>query len=259
MGKVSTVLGATPAYYFYIVNSKGAALGNFKISNVTVLSDTSFKFVVPANTWDSAFLMYLNVRMCGTASIGYSYSFDKTDTFPLRTGSLPVSYLRFEAKSYGQQVLLHWATSQEQNARNFLVQHSKDGIQWTSIGNVSATGNSASIQNYQFTHKQPSQGVNYYRILQQDQDSRSSYSDIRSLNFSSDYKLFKVTNNPVINGNLNVDAFDKMVLILNGVDGRLFWKQPVNKGSLQISVAGLPNGIYYLSGLGQTEKIVIKN
>ena len=95
-----------------------------------------------------------------------------------QTGSI---YNTLQTKS----VLLNWRTSQEINSKNFDVQFSKNGIDWTSIGIVAAAGFSNTTKSYSFVHTAPVNGINYYRLKQVDIDAFFEYSPTRIVNFNT--------------------------------------------------------------------------
>lgn len=65
------------------------------------------------------------------------------------SAALPLAWLSFTATKQNKTALLQWATAQEQNTRNFMVQHSGNGINWSGLSTLPAAGNSS---NYSYTH-----------------------------------------------------------------------------------------------------------
>ena len=96
---------------------------------------------------------------------------------------LPVEFGDFTARRNDARVDLHWQTFSEQNADRFEVQHSTDGRSWNTLGQVRATGNSETIQDYHFTDEQPVYGKNYYRLLNVDLDGSRTHSAVRVVYF----------------------------------------------------------------------------
>lgn len=96
---------------------------------------------------------------------------------------VPVSLAVFNAKVVGQkQVALDWVTVSEVNSSKFEVEHSTNGKQFNTIGNVKAQGNSAKIHNYRFIHKDAA-AVNYYRLKMIDMDGSFTTSVVRMVRF----------------------------------------------------------------------------
>jgi hypothetical protein len=171
---------------------------------------------------------------------------------------LPVVWLYFTATNQNQTALLQWASAEELNTRNFTVQHSINGINWTGIGDLPAAGNSSSVSYYSFVHTTPLTGINYYRILQRDIDNRNSYSELRMLRFTAEDEFFTISGNPVTNGVLTVRINTRSVLSLYAADGKLMWQGQVNAGTTYIDVSMYVSGIYLLKTNFDTQKVMIE-
>lgn len=96
---------------------------------------------------------------------------------------LPVQIQKFTATLVNQQVQLDWETEQEKNSDYFLIERSLDGLEWETIGQVAAAGNSTTLNEYQLYDKQPNVGVNYYRIKEFDYNGNAMVSDIRAVDY----------------------------------------------------------------------------
>lgn len=171
---------------------------------------------------------------------------------------LPLAWLSFTATKQNQTALLKWATAQEQNTRNFTVQHSANGINWAGISLLPAKGSSNGINNYNYVHSNPVTGINYYRILQNDMDNRSSYSAIRPLKFTTAAEDFVIIGNPVTNNVLTVQVNASINLALYTTDGKLLWQQQVNGGTKAIDVSRYAKGTYFLKSTTTTQKVVLQ-
>jgi hypothetical protein len=179
----------------------------------------------------------------------------------LASGSVPVplTWLSFMAtKQNNNQSLLQWATAQEQNTKDFHIQHSADGISWITIGNLPATGNSNSIPHYAYVHVNPINGLNYYRIKQTDIDSRYSYSPIRTLFFATAIQPFTIHRNPVTNHVLAIQVNMATSVAFYTADGKLLWQKQVIAGTTSIDVSSYSKGTYFLKTIATTKKVVIE-
>jgi hypothetical protein len=154
--------------------------------------------------------------------------------------------------------LLQWVTAQEQNTRNFAVQHSSNGINWSGIGALPAAGNSNIPINYSFVHTTPVIGINYYRILQTDMNNRNSYSTIKTLRFTTAGEPFFIIGNPVTNNVLTLQINTSSILALYTADGKLLWKEQINAGTKYIDVSRYAKGTYLLKTNSTTQKVVIQ-
>ena len=77
-------------------------------------------------------------------------------------------------------VHLHWQTATEINNHRFELEHSIDGKDFKSITTVPGAGFSSTPLNYEYTHRDPMPGINYYRLKQIDFDGTISMSQIET-------------------------------------------------------------------------------
>ena len=80
-----------------------------------------------------------------------------------------------------QNSLLNWTTASEQDNRQFDIEVSRDGMNFTSLGTVASQGNATHDQYYEYLHVNPQPGISFYRLKQTDLDGKYTYSKIISL------------------------------------------------------------------------------
>ena len=103
-------------------------------------------------------------------------------TCPSCTSVLPIELIEFNAVRSRQFVELTWETASEKNNNYFTVEKSIDGLNFSSIGNLSGAGNSSSVLSYKLIDSSPTQDrISYYRLKQTDYDGTFTYSDIVSV------------------------------------------------------------------------------
>jgi hypothetical protein len=90
---------------------------------------------------------------------------------------LPVELISFDAKQQGRDVLVSWVTASETNNDRFEVEHSPDGNDFHRIGTVNGHGTTSATHAYSLLDKNPSEGINYYRLRQIDYDGTEDVSD----------------------------------------------------------------------------------
>lgn len=94
--------------------------------------------------------------------------------------TLPVEFLHFDANLTDKKdVLLNWKTASERNNSHFIVERSKNGVDFEEIARVEGAGNSTDTNDYTHLDEKPYNGISYYRIKQVDFDGKSDYSEIR--------------------------------------------------------------------------------
>jgi hypothetical protein len=176
----------------------------------------------------------------------------------LANTTLPVNLISFTAKKQNSNVLLQWSTASEQNAKDFIIEHSKDGNTWNMIGTVAATGQSNSLITYNFEHTQPVKGINYYRLLQRDTDGKSSTSKIIVVNFPDELSGITVLTNPVQNGRLQIQVNKETFAAIYAANGNLLWKSKLTPGLHDIDISSYIKGLYLLKANESSQKILVQ-
>jgi hypothetical protein len=171
---------------------------------------------------------------------------------------LPLQWLSFTAQKQDEKITLNWSTAGEQNTKDFLIQHSVNGIDWNTIAIMPAANNSTVTKNYSYVHASPVTGSNFYRLQQRDLDYRSSYSIVRSINYSATEMVFSVMNNPVVNGMLQVQINTAAVISLFDADGRLVYQKGLSAGKQSIDVRRYRPGMYLMKADNQVVKVVLQ-
>jgi hypothetical protein len=177
---------------------------------------------------------------------------------------LPVHFILFNVNCEGSNVLITWKTAQEENSSHFDIQRSPDGIHWTVIGNLPASGNSIIEKSYSFTDNDPVQN-GYYRIVENDLDGRLQYTNTLGSSCSA-ADVFSLWPNPVRDRvfiNIVTGNESRATIKLFDSKGALVKVQAatVLPGSNQLSIdlRSLASGVYSLSAEwnnGQTKKAV---
>jgi hypothetical protein len=128
------------------------------------------------------------------------------------------------------------------------VQRSTDGIHFTSLNKILATGNTASTVSYTMTDHSPVQGINYYRIAQIDRNGKMSYSPVRTLEFEKLRNFITITPNPAKDELLLTihNNTDRLYVTLVNVIGETMMKYTISREKNQLDVSNLPSGIYFL-------------
>ncbi|MEO1257889.1 MAG: T9SS type A sorting domain-containing protein [Bacteroidota bacterium] len=163
---------------------------------------------------------------------------------------LPIELNEFKATIQGQTCKLTWQTLSETNNEGFQIEWSTNSQLWENIGFVDGAGNSNGIESYQFTHN-PISGLNCYRLRQIDFDSKFKFSDIISIEFNKASSIFKISPNPIQNGNLTIEVLNNIEFI-NGLiqiydfSGRLVLQQKLNNARTELQVTHIPKGIYQI-------------
>jgi hypothetical protein len=118
---------------------------------------------------------------------------------------VPVTILSISAAKKEKQTLVQWKVGNEINVDRYEVEHAVDGIAFSKVGTVQATN----LSEYQFTHVQPSNGINYYRVRSVDQNGSFKYSQIVKVNFEIEPSI-SMFPNPIKDDRKSTIRFDRM-------------------------------------------------
>ncbi|HVU56514.1 MAG TPA: LamG-like jellyroll fold domain-containing protein [Puia sp.] len=159
---------------------------------------------------------------------------------------LPVVFTSFTAVARDGQAYLQWQTGQEENSKEFIVQRSTDGINYSDIGSVAAAGTSHTQRTYNYTDATPATGVNYYRIKERDLDSHITYSSIRTLHFSATSPT-RVAWSSLASGQAEITLLSGSNELYSVIDanGRKLREGRLSNGKLYLS--GVAGGIYIVN------------
>jgi hypothetical protein len=189
-------------------------------------------------------------------SLVTSYGSTTSDHYPVFTRFafdpviLPVNLVSFSAKKENNQTKLSWTTAQEINTKEFIIERSADGINFKSIANVKATGNSTAAVNYNVVDMNPAKGVNLYRLKMIDIDGKSEYSAVRRVNFDNNnsYSAYPNPAKNIINIAVdNVNGLTADAEIYN-MQSQLLMKRKINSASqiTPVDISSLSSGLYML-------------
>lgn len=160
---------------------------------------------------------------------------------------LAVTGLDFNArKKDDHTVILNWATYSESNNRGFVVERSKNGTAFDSIGFVPSLSIAGRGANYAFTDLPSFGGKLFYRIQQINLDNTYQLSPIKfiQLNNGSYVKVYPNPVKDILSINTSY-TFSNSQLNIYNVNGQLLMGKSLNgSGTSNISVKKLPAGFY---------------
>jgi hypothetical protein len=185
---------------------------------------------------------------------------------------LPVSLLTFIASASNNQAKLTWETASEANNNRFEVQRSSDNITYVTVATVKGSGTTSQKSTYVAYDENPENGVNYYKLVQIDNDGTTVELAIKSVNFSfAKVASVSVYPNPasdVLNVNINnIKGAKTAKASLISINGSVsFTKElQLNQGVGTYSInlnKNLAAGQYFLTisgdNLQESVKVIIK-
>ena len=272
---VSIAVASSNSGWFFNLQGSVTCAGN--ICSQKVISSSNNVFVDLSTTTS---VVTLSVSGVGSDNTTYSVSGATGDLFVNHAafgnvgvpGSsvvfapLPVEFLSFDAQLQNDnRVLLDWRTATEINNDYFLIERSKDGQQFETIGKVAGAGNSSLELQYESWDNTPLSGVNYYRLKQVDFDGTSDYSDIRAVELrtaSTELSIFPNPASDLLNISFEKSIETGQVQLFNSA-GQVVQSQYLMQGAdqTQLQLDQLADGMYWISieadGQIHGEKVVI--
>lgn len=177
------------------------------------------------------------------------------------TSALPIVLRSFDLKKVSNNsTSINWVTEQEVNVREYEVQRSANGVDFSSIGKIiPSSPNSNQEQKYSLQDNNPFPGKNYYRLKQTDIDGKFEIFAVKSISFDSKDEYFKI-NQPSTN-RIRISSSNKKgsySVQIRDTQGRLLQNQtlllegPINDSYLNLN----PNvkGIVFVTLAGSQER-----
>ncbi len=156
---------------------------------------------------------------------------------------LPIELISFSAKKINRQAQLDWIASETEITAYYEVEHSTDGITFKSLDRI----NYDASHRYLFTHKQPTNGNNYYRLKHVDFEGKIDYSDIKILFFEKEE--IDIFPNPFANEiQVNIKDFDQenWTLTIRNIEGKVMQVSTVIEGESILVNAQIGSGVFFI-------------
>jgi hypothetical protein len=181
-------------------------------------------------------------------------------------GSLPVNFTAFTGKTEEKQNRLMWSVENEVNNKGYEIERKyKNEPGFTKIGFVAAKSANASANDYTFPDALVDLGIDNasYRLKQIDIDGHFKYSAVVTLTRKTSPKFIEYvavrTNSLLIR--MNGQSDQQVVVRLFDNSGRVVMQKQVPQRTQEISMTGLPRGVFVvevsaMDGKRFTQRIV---
>ncbi|MGG9972055.1 beta strand repeat-containing protein [Ferruginibacter sp. SUN002] len=179
-------------------------------------------------------------------------------------GPLPVKFVDVKATQLTDkaEIKIEWNIADEINTKEYIVERSDDGINFTQIAIVNVGGNGV----YNWIDKDIQSGANFYRIISIGINAEKVYSKIVSVRVSSLQQPFAVYPNPIKNNVINLYMHNKptglySIRLLNSIGQIMFTDKFYHTESNQAEIIkhknNLARGIYHLEIVGPDNTSII--
>lgn len=160
----------------------------------------------------------------------------------------PVKLISFTGRMLNETVLLNWATAEEKDNKEFIIERSADGRNWFAIGTVAGNGTIQTLVNYEYTDYSPLAGVSYYRLRQVDIDDKFEYSKIVVVEKTNTHHIQLMPNPFDDEITISSDRDGKVNVQLHDVLGKLVYATSMeNSNGLFTIHPELPAGTYIIT------------
>jgi hypothetical protein len=257
----SGVLDHIASEIYWDVDNNGGANATIGLGwNSTIVVD------VPADMrlshWDGSAWEAVGGTVTGTSSDGrVSGAVTSFSPFNLGSGSgnnpLPIDLLSFTADCSHDIVDINFSVVSQVNNDYFLVEKSKDAMEWEEVGTIEGAGNTNSQMDYSMVDGTADHGLSYYRLTQVDYDGTSkTFAPVSASCESLGTGLpIEVYPNPMINEvtvEIDLEDYQGSETYYTILDARgsivkrdlIDLDRGFNKHT--IDVQNLPNGVYIL-------------
>jgi hypothetical protein len=264
--QTSTVGFAGPFTLSFDYRMSNIDLGNFDIQVSTdgaaFTSLASLNAAAPAtgcNTFPNQTLSTaynnqpnLYIRILKTNDAVTALNRLRLDRIYLQATALPVQLTYFQTEATdNQRVNVRWETAQEINSNVFVVERSRNAVDYKTIAKVEAAGESTTLKRYSFTDESALFGTNYYRLSQIDKDGTTQVFRPQAVVIEDASLPFGVFANPVFSNtfNVKVEDADEASFVMNDLNGRAIAlkNSKLNQTIVEITPSeNLPLGMYIL-------------
>lgn len=178
-----------------------------------------------------------------------------------------VELIKFEGQFQGQSVLLNWETQTENELSHFVVERSENGLDFTEIATVDASGTSSTLLAYKYTDNQPLKGTSYYRLRIVKSSGAHTFSNIVIIEFGGTLmSMFYMYPNPIQSGELKVEVTnlvpdEQATFMLSDLAGKKLMVQGIQvegDGTLNLTAIvpeELRGGMYLVTIVTKAKKI----
>ena len=252
---VNLILPAGQTYAFYLTASN-------PILSTGLLTTTNAGYGTVSTNGD--------VSIMGGIGISYPFntvtanrSFNGTLRYSVNS-VLPLSFKNFNASSMNQFALLEWETETESNTDFFEIERSADGTTWERLIITDAFGQSNTPKKYQEVDYNPSEGMNYYRLSQT--DNNGNRIELQTVSWkketeseTGDMNIFPNPGKEVVR--VFADPFElKEIQVLNALGQNVSENVAINpcKGYVEVHFGASEPGIFIIKTKTLTKRLVVE-
>jgi hypothetical protein len=183
--------------------------------------------------------------------------------------TLPVTIVNFTVKAESNRAKIEWTTASEINNSYFEILKSTDGVSFVTLNKIQSKASGTGLNQYLNYDYTPSNGINYYKLVQYDTDGKLTLIGIKPFELDLGTNDVMVYPNPTVD-NLFVNLGNYSGKVVNAslldLSGKIIFKSEIKieigKNIYQLKMTTKPaSGNYILnlsgSGLSKSFKIIV--
>jgi hypothetical protein len=172
-----------------------------------------------------------------------SGSFTTGEPTPGSYPPLSVKFSELSIKSKKEGNILEFSTLSEYSNDYFVIERSKDAIEFYPIGEINGAEYSSNRIYYQYVDNKPESGVSYYRVKQVDFDGQFAYSNVVGANYGYVQEITVSNRNNMLQ--IYTMAEDYNVFVYNTTGQAVMMYMNLNKDQ-NIEIQGLEPGLFFV-------------
>ena len=142
-------------------------------------------------------------------NIAGSYAPDRFRIVFAPSVPLPVTFTSVKAYRVDKNINVEWRVENERNMKQYEVEKSINGTQFTSIAIVPATANNGNSAIYLSIDTKPVEGYNYYRIKSVDINGKTTYTNVVKVLMGSIKRDITIYPNPITDGMIHLQFLNQ--------------------------------------------------
>lgn len=181
------------------------------------------------------------------AGKSFTVSYTGTNVIITVTAAMPVELTAWTGIAKNKTIELSWTTASESNNRGFHIEKITETNIWTEIAFVAGGGTRAEEQHYQWNDHKPLKGLNYYRLVQEDQNGIQTKSQVIGVEYDQDI-VIKPTlyPNPVVGNVINLQGvegfgYGELMSLTGQRVAVIYWNE-----NGDVNIPSLVEGLYVL-------------
>ena len=191
------------------------------------LEDNYLHTRIPLNMSGSTIVNFTIVNIAG------SYAPDRFRIVFAPSIALPVTFTSVKAYLQDKNINVEWRVENELNIKQYEVEKSTNGTQFTSLQIIPATANGRPSAIYVIMDTKPVEGYNYYRVKSIDINGKTAYTNVVKVLMGSLKHDISIYPNPITDGMIHLQFLNQPqgkygIRLLNKL-GQLIMSREINR------------------------------